>query len=67
MDDSAIKSPTSVALAHLESNAVHKKQLSLGGANAISIHASAASICAKVVSVAIDSYDPAKLVNLGPL
>jgi hypothetical protein len=31
MDDSAIKSPSSVTLVHVESNAVHEKQLSLGG------------------------------------
>src|SRR4030095_4276395 len=53
MDDSAIKSPTSVALVHLESNAVHEKQLSLGGADAMSTLASAASICVKVISVGV--------------
>jgi hypothetical protein len=31
MVDSAIKIPTSVTLVHVESNAVHKKQLPLGG------------------------------------
>ena len=30
MDDSALKIPTSVTLVHVESNAGHEKQLSLG-------------------------------------
>jgi hypothetical protein len=43
MDDSAIKSPSRVTLVHVESNAVHEKHLPLGGADAISILASAAA------------------------
>jgi hypothetical protein len=56
MDDSAIKSPSSVTLVHVESNAVHEKQLSLGAADAMSTLASAASICVNVISVVGDAY-----------
>ena len=66
MDDSTIKSPTIVMLVHVESNAVHEKQLPLVGVDAISILSSAASICANVISVAGDSCVPPRRVNLCP-
>ena len=67
MDDSAIKFPTSVTLVHAESNAVDEKQLHLErrGCDFNPCKRSADLRAGDIGGV--DSYGPARRVNLGPL